>query len=377
MENAMENASFILYPKIFEENSTSYIVKIKYPDLNVWMEQVVGCFTWAPTNHILFQIGNSALGIGLLAPDTTYGLLSLHGLFTLGFLLLSIWSWVILCAPDFFSWNFAFMIMNAVQTLFHMYHIRPVRFCDELEDLYIANFEPLRVSRSSFKKLVCADYCTMMTLHEGESYCTQSITKTDKLGLLISGVMSVYCNRNFLHHIKAKQFIDSPEFESSVTGEEKFQVSIVAGSSCRYIFWPRQSLEYLLIKEPYLAYVMSVLLGRDITNKLYALNEKVVTPSGSRMDIRLPSVSNTIKSRHDIRKAVVGIPSESNMNELMSKVNSIDIDTDSDDSCNGKNVKAGLLNGHVTHSHRQQSLSTCGESPKSQNSINSGVHFEM
>lgn len=53
------------------------------------------------------------------------------------------------------------------------------------------------------------------------------------------------------------------------------QVSIVAGSVCRYIFWPRQSLEYLLVQEPYLANVLNIVLGRDITNKLYALNERV------------------------------------------------------------------------------------------------------
>ncbi|KAK0047285.1 blood vessel epicardial substance-B, partial [Biomphalaria pfeifferi] len=51
-------------------------------------------------------------------------------------------------------------------------------------------------------------------------------------------------------------------------------VSIVAAGLCRYIFWPRQSVEYLLIKEPYLACIMKTLIGRDITNKLYALNEK-------------------------------------------------------------------------------------------------------
>ena len=44
---------------------------------------------------------------------------------------------------------------------------------------------------------------------------------------------------------------------------------------CRYIFWPRHSLEYLLVQEPYLANVLNIVLGRDITNKLYALNERV------------------------------------------------------------------------------------------------------
>lgn len=54
-----------------------------------------------------------------------------------------------------------------------------------------------------------------------------------------------------------------------------WQVSIIGATSCRYIFWPRQALEYLLIKEPYLANLMNIIIGRDIATKLYALNDKV------------------------------------------------------------------------------------------------------
>ncbi|XP_025098911.1 popeye domain-containing protein 3-like isoform X2 [Pomacea canaliculata] len=274
-------------------------------------ERPVGCRSWQPANHVLYQLACTAIAMGLLAIDTPYGALLLHSLFFLGYLLMSIWSWVILCAPDFFSWNFAFLLLNGVQTMSLIYSIRPVRFCQELEDVYVHLFQPLRVPRSLYKRLVGAEYCTLMTLNEGEFYATQSITKTDKLGLLISGSMNAYSNRTLLHTIKAKQFIDSPEFESSNSGEEKFQVSIVAGGVCRYIFWPRQSLEYLLVQEPYLANVLNIVLGRDITNKLYALNERVSAQEGSRLDIRLPSVSPGLRTRRDIRKAVVGVPNPS------------------------------------------------------------------
>ena len=64
-----------------------------------------------------------------------------------GYLLMSVWSWVILCAPDFFSWNFAFLLLNGVQTMSLMYSIRPVRFCQELEEVYTCIFLPLRVPR--------------------------------------------------------------------------------------------------------------------------------------------------------------------------------------------------------------------------------------
>ncbi|BFZ09377.1 hypothetical protein BsWGS_12416 [Bradybaena similaris] len=266
----------------------------------------IGCTTWQPTNHVLYHLANGVLCLGLMVPDSNYGALFLHGLMFLGFLLMSIWSWVILCAPDFFSWNFAFLILNGIQTFSLMYRIRPVKFCAELEDVYVSLFMPLQVSRQLYKRLVAPEFCTLMTLHEGETYATQSVTRTDKLGLLITGVMHAYSNRSILHSITEKQFIDSPEFESTCTGEEKFQVSIVAAGVCRYMFWPRQSLEYLLVKEPYLAYVMKVLIGRDITNKLYALNEKVASPVGSRLDIRLPGLPSNLRQRRDLRRVLMG-----------------------------------------------------------------------
>lgn len=45
------------------------------------------------------------------------------------------------------------------------------------------------------------------------------------ISLLFNSRLSVYSSRNFLHHICQGQFIDTPEFESSVSGEEKYQVS--------------------------------------------------------------------------------------------------------------------------------------------------------
>ncbi|GAB1605245.1 popeye domain-containing protein 3 isoform X1 [Argonauta hians] len=314
---------------------------------------VTGCTSWQPVNHILFHLANAALGIGLMAPDGTYGVLFLHSTFLLGFLLLSAWSWLILCAPDFFSWNFAFMIINGVQLLLITYRIRPVKFCDELEEVYLGVFQPLRVPRSLFKKLTHADYCTLMTLYQGECYATQSITKTDKLGLLISGMLSVYSSRHLLHHICQGQFIDTPEFESSVSGEEKYQVSIVADTTCRYIFWSRHSLEYLMIKEPYLATVLCLIFGRDITDKLYALNEKVLTPEGSRMDIRLPSISSSIHSGRDIRKTIAGMdqPVRESISSAIPGPTCLQNGNDEEDidvfQENGEKVE--LLNGHVSN----------------------------
>ena len=49
----------------------------------------------------------------------------------------------------------------------------------------------------------------------------------------------------------------------------------MAASSCRYLYWQRTALEYLLVKETYLATVLTTLVARDIATKLYAMNNKV------------------------------------------------------------------------------------------------------
>lgn len=249
---------------------------------------------WMPSRHVLFQVANAILLLGYLCPEGTYGVLLLHSLLVLGFLLMSTWSWIILCAPDVFSWNFSFTFINLVQLLFIIYHLRPVKFSRELEDVYTTLFQPMRLSRGLFKKLISAEHATVLTLQEGDAYATQNVTRTDRLGLLISGVVTVIANNQFLHNIKEKEFLDSPEFESTTSGDEKFRVSLVATERSRYIVWQRSALKYLLIKEPHLALVMSTIIGRDVTNKLYTINNKVMMADGSHVDIRLPTV-NTFK----------------------------------------------------------------------------------
>ncbi|KAK1127865.1 hypothetical protein K0M31_003357 [Melipona bicolor] len=131
-----------------------------------------------------------------------------------------------------------------------------------------------------------------MSLHAGEAYAMQNLTRTDRLALLLSGKVNVLSDSNFLHPILPCEFLDSPEFESSrASVDDKFKVSIVAASSCRYLYWQRSALEYLLVKEAYLATVLTTLVARDIATKLYAMNNKIVTDKGSHLDIRLPTIS--------------------------------------------------------------------------------------
>lgn len=128
--------------------------------------------------------------------------------------------------------------------------------------------------------------------------CSRSIVETIQRNPEALQRVSVLTDHHFLHYIHPREFLDSPEFESTRSGvDDKFKVSILAVTPCRYLFWQRSNLEYLLIKEPQLATVVSLLIARDITSKLYAMNEKIVTEKGSHLDIRLPSVTGSMTYR--------------------------------------------------------------------------------
>lgn len=73
-----------------------------------------------------------------------------------------------------------------------------------------------------------------------------------------------------------------------------YRLSLLADT---YQFWQCSNLEYLPIKETQLATIISLLISRDITNKLYAMNVKVVTEKVSHLDIHLPRVPGSMMYR--------------------------------------------------------------------------------
>ncbi|KAI4466254.1 popeye domain containing protein [Holotrichia oblita] len=222
-----------------------------------------------------------------------------------GLMLFSTWAWNVICAPDVFTWNFAFMILNMAQVFHILYQLRPVKFDPELEEVYHNLFEPFKISRLQFKRMVSSEFAQIMSLHAGEAYAVQNLTRTDRLGLLLSGKVNVLSDNQFLHPILPCEFLDSPEFESSRnTVEDKFKVSIVAASTCRYLYWQRTALEYLFVKEMYIGTVLTTLIARDITTKLYAMNNKIVTAKGSHLDIRLPSMTSSLTSSGEYKSPI-------------------------------------------------------------------------
>ncbi|KAL0266446.1 UNVERIFIED_CONTAM: hypothetical protein PYX00_008979 [Menopon gallinae] len=265
------------------------------------------CDSWRDAQHVLYQLANVCFLISYSAPSNRIGLVVMHSVLVLGFMLSTGWAWNVVCAPDVFFWNLSFMSLNLLQLFYVVYLMRPVKFNPELEDAYHTLFQPFKISRLTFKKLVSAEFAQIVSLHAGEAYAMQNLTRTDRLGLLLTGKVNVLSDHQFLHPILPCEFLDSPEFESSRANvDEKFKVSIIAATACRYLYWQRSSLEYLFVKETYLATVVTTLIAKDIATKLYAMNNKIITERGSHLDIRLPSITTSIafinKKRSPLRK---------------------------------------------------------------------------
>ncbi|CAH0557306.1 unnamed protein product [Brassicogethes aeneus] len=263
------------------------------------------CDYWKEPQHILFQLAHVCFVLAFSSTCSKRGVLFMHCWLILGLLIFATWAWNIICAPDVFTWNFVFMLMNLAQVFHIVYQLRPVKFDAELEEAYHTLFEPFKLTRLQFKKMVSLDFAQIMSLHAGEAYAVQNLTRTDRLGLLLSGKVNVLSDNQFLHPILPCEFMDSPEFESSRnTIDDKFKVSIVAASTCRYLYWQRSSLEYLFVKDTYVATVLTTIIARDITTKLYAMNNKIVTAKGSHLDIRLPSITSSLTTGGEYKSPI-------------------------------------------------------------------------
>lgn len=72
-------------------------------------------------------------------------------------MLLSGWAWHVICAPDIFSWNFSFLLLNIGQLVYIVYQMRPIRFDPELEEAYHTLFYPFKVSFLQERNLLALD----------------------------------------------------------------------------------------------------------------------------------------------------------------------------------------------------------------------------
>ncbi|KAG5873856.1 hypothetical protein JTB14_019531 [Gonioctena quinquepunctata] len=196
-----------------------------------------------------------------------------RALLSIGYFFLTIWGGVEVCAPDILLWNLAIVILNAGHTALLTWKFLPPTLTLELTELYLKVFQPFRVSKKHFKELVRE--AKVMNLEEGDIYAVEDVSPADeRLSILLKGRLRVTCDDTHLHFINVHQFVDSPEWEANhEQSDDVFQVTITAEDDSVYLCWSRMKLERVLRHRPMLKVVFDSIIGKDITQKLYALNE--------------------------------------------------------------------------------------------------------
>nr|XP_033796579.1 popeye domain-containing protein 2 isoform X1 [Geotrypetes seraphini] len=243
----------------------------------------------------IYHLASLILMLGYMGGSGIFGSIYILGFLATGFFCYALWGWMDACGLDVFSWNVLLVVACLVQLAHLMYRLRKDTFQEEYDSLYKTLYQPLQVPLDVFKEIVKCSEDRVLSLVKDQNYAVEGKTPIDRLSLLISGRVRVSLDGQFLHYIFPFQFLDSAEWESLRPSEEGiFQVTLTAETDCRYISWPRKKLYHLLAKEHYIAQLFSVLLGFDISQKLYALNDKLFAKFGLRFDIRLPSLYHVL-----------------------------------------------------------------------------------
>ncbi|KAJ8013082.1 hypothetical protein DPEC_G00049600 [Dallia pectoralis] len=255
------------------------------------------CHTWSKsTEGAFYHLGNTILFLGYMGGSGAYGCLFIFAFLVPAFVCQCLWGWITMCGLDVFTWNLLLLVACVLQICHLVFRLQQNGFASpELSDLYSNVYLPLDVSVQVFKDIMGACENKVLSLGVEETYAVEGKTPIDQLSYLLSGRIRVSLEGQFLHYIFPHQFLDSPEWESLRPNEEgNFQVTLTAETECQYISWRRRRLYTMLSKECYVARLFSVMLGYDIANKLYALNDKLFAKSGVRLDIRLPSLYHVL-----------------------------------------------------------------------------------
>ncbi|KAJ4931096.1 hypothetical protein JOQ06_025395 [Pogonophryne albipinna] len=254
------------------------------------------CTEWDQAHHLLFHLGSLALLLALALPSTmSLHMILLRLLLMTGCALFILWATLYRCNLDVMVWNVVFLLVNFMHLFFLLYKRRPIKIDRELRSVYKRMFEPLHVKEALFQRLT-GQFCTIQTLKKGQAYAAEDKTSVDeRLSILLKGKMKVSYRSHFLHNIYTNAFIDSPEFRSTEMHRgEKFQVTIVAEENCKYLCWSRERLTFFLESDTFLNEVFRYLIGKDITNKLYSLNDPTLSDKALKKIDRQPSLCSQL-----------------------------------------------------------------------------------
>ncbi|KAK6309787.1 hypothetical protein J4Q44_G00196680 [Coregonus suidteri] len=244
-----------------------------HPPCDGWTNNTEGAF---------YHLGNTVLFLEYMGGNGAYGCLFIFGFQMLAFTCLALWGWMTMCGVDVFSWNLLLLVACVLQICHLIYRLQQDGLTsEELSALYSAVYRPMDVPVQVFQDIVGACENSAATRGSGDVHVEGKTPIEIRVSL----------DGQFLHYIFPHKFMDSPEWESLQPNEEgNFQMTLTAEMDCRYISWRRRRLYMLLSKERYIASLFSVMLGSDIADKLYSLNDKLFAKSGVRLDIRLPSL---------------------------------------------------------------------------------------
>ena len=141
---------------------------------------------WQPANQFLFQLANVFLLLSYFVnPSSLAGLFQLRVALTLAGLCFGLWGGAIICSLDCMLWNLAFAVGNALHVVYLIVKMRPIRFSQEHEELYVEIFKPVGVKRFQYQRLV--ELAKRRYLKQGEYYAKQGITAFTHMGIISSG----------------------------------------------------------------------------------------------------------------------------------------------------------------------------------------------
>ncbi|XP_071995173.1 popeye domain-containing protein 2 isoform X1 [Engystomops pustulosus] len=243
----------------------------------------------------MYHLASLVLLLAFMGGSGVFGCIYVYVLLAGGFVCMVIWGWLWACGVDTVVWNVVLVVACLVQISHLLYQLRRESYGEDYDTLYRTVYQPLQVPLPVFKEIAHCSGLEVHALSAEQSYALEGKTPIDRLSLLISGRVKVSLDGQFLHYIFPYQFLDSPEWESlRPTEEGTFQVTLTAETDSLYISWPRKKLYVLLAQEKYIGRLFSALLGFDISQKLYALNDKLFAKFGLRFDIRLPSLYHVL-----------------------------------------------------------------------------------
>lgn len=252
------------------------------PLCSAWKQDMEGAF---------YHLANCILLLGFMGGSGVYGCFYVFGFLGTGYLCCVLWGFLDACGLDIIIWSFLLAGVCLFQLFYLVYRLHKDRLSKEFDHLYKTLYLPLQVPLQAYKEIIQCCKEQVLTLATEQTYAVEGETPINRLSLLLSGRVRVSQDGQFLHYIFPYQFMDSPEWESLLPSEEGvFQVTLTAETECSYISWPRKSLSVLLRKDRYMSRLFSALLGYDISEKLYAVNDKLFAKFALRFDIRLPSL---------------------------------------------------------------------------------------